>query len=80
VSSEPTTTAATINGVFRFVLLRPDGEPNDPVVLVTSTSSFDLDEIITAGGEQRRVLAIPDEVSVELVAHGFAGVLVVEPA
>jgi len=80
VSFEPTTTAATINGVFRFVLLRPDAEPNDPVVLVTPTSSFDLDEIITVGGEQRRVVAIPDEVSPKLVAQGFGGVLVVEPA
>jgi hypothetical protein len=77
VSFEPSTTGATINGVFRFVLLRPDAEPNDPVVLV---SSFDLDEIITVGGEQRRVVAIPDEASVELVAQGFGGVLVVEPA
>jgi hypothetical protein len=50
VSFEPSATAATINGVFRFVLLRPDDEPNDPVVLVTSTSGFDLDESITAQG------------------------------
>jgi len=66
--------------VFRFVLLRPDAEPNDPVVLVTSSSSFEPEEIITVGGEQRRVVAIPGGVSPELVAQGFDGVLVVEPA
>ena len=65
--------------MFRFVLLRPDGEPNDPVVLVTPTRRFAVDEVFTVGGEQRRVVAIPDEVSTELVAQGFGGVLVVEP-
>jgi hypothetical protein len=71
--------AATIDWMFRFVLLYPDGEPNDPVVLVSPTSTFEIDEIITVGGEQRRVVAIEDEVSPELVAQGFGGVLVVEP-
>jgi len=62
------------------VLLLPDGEPNDPVVLVTTSARFEIDEVVTVGGEQRRIVAIPDEVPTELVAQGFGGVLVVEPA
>ena len=63
------------------MLLRPDGEPSDPAVLLTPIPNWEVGEVIAQWeGERLRVVAIPPDTSDELVAKGFSGVLVVEPA
>jgi hypothetical protein len=61
------------------MLLHPDGEPNDPLVLNTTTVYFEVDDIITVGGQQRRVVAVLSETPDGLAARGFGGLLIVEP-
>jgi hypothetical protein len=61
------------------MLLHPDGEPNDPLVLNTAAVCFEVDEIISVGGQQRRIVAVPRETPDALAARGFGGLLIVEP-
>jgi len=67
--------------MFRYLLLLPDGEPNDPAVYVTGIPNWSVDEVIMLGnGERVRVIAIADQISDELVSSGLNGVFTVEPA
>lgn len=66
--------------VFRYLLFLPDGEPNDPAVLVTAIPNWSVEEIITMGtGDRLRVIEIAAELSEALIKHGFDGVFTVEP-
>jgi hypothetical protein len=64
--------------MFRYLLVLPDDEPNDPAVFVTAVPNWSVGETIPlSAGEQMRILAI--DTPVALVDHGFTGVLTVEP-
>jgi len=67
--------------MFRYLLVMPDGEPNDPAVFITMVPNWTIGEVITLGaGDQLRLVEMDDEIAGELVARGFTGVLTVEPA
>ena len=66
--------------MFRYLLQLPDGEPNDPAVLVSAIPNWSVGEVITFGrGEQARILDIETEIDEALIEQGFNGVFVVEP-
>ncbi len=66
--------------VFRYLLVLPDDEPNDPASFVTAVPNWSVGETITLGeGEQLRILGIEAEIAL-LVDRGFDGVFTVEPA
>jgi len=72
---------ATVSGVFSYLLVLPDGEPNDPACLVSMIPNFSVDEIITLGGGERlRILEITTDVDELLLARGMRAVFTVEPA
>jgi hypothetical protein len=66
--------------MFRFMLLLPDDEPNDPAVFLTPVPYWSVgDAIILGEGERLRILGIETEITDVLVDHGFNGVFTVEP-
>ena len=66
--------------MFRLLLVLPDGQPNDPALVVTAVANWSVEEEIVLGdGERLRVVGIADQIADELVAHGISGVLTVEP-
>jgi hypothetical protein len=66
--------------MFKFLLVLPDGEPHDPAVLVSAVPNWTVGETFMLGrGQQRRILAIDDNVDDELIARGIGAVFTVEP-
>jgi len=66
--------------MFRYLLVLPDDEPNDPASWATAVPNWSVGETIMLGeGERLRILGIETEIADVLVDHGFNGVLTVEP-
>ena len=66
--------------MFCYLLVLPDGVPNDPASFLTAVPNWSVGETIVLGeGEQLRILAIETEIADVLVDHGFNGVFTVEP-
>jgi hypothetical protein len=64
--------------MFRYLLVLPDDEPNDPAAFITAVPNWSVGETIMLGeGEQLRILAI--ETSIAAVDHGFTGIFTVGP-
>ena len=66
--------------LFCFLLVLPDGEPNDPASFVSAIPNWSVGEVITLGrGEQLRILAIEFGLHDELVTRGVSGIFTVAP-
>jgi hypothetical protein len=66
--------------VFRYLLVLPDDEPNDPASFVTAVPNWGVGETIALGGGERlRILGVETSIAAVL-ERGFDGVFTVEPA
>ena len=69
-----------MSAMFRYLLVLRNDEPNDPASWVTAVPNWSVGETIMLGeGEPFRILGIETEIADVLVAHGFTGVVTVEP-
>src|SRR5262245_61219094 len=80
-SSDVRPRVATVSGVFRHLLVLPDGELNEPPVYVTPVPNYGVGETFMLGdGERLRILGIAPVLVDELVELGIGSVFTVEPA
>jgi hypothetical protein len=67
--------------VFRYLLVRPDGEVTDPAVFMTDVPTWKLGDVFQIGdGSRWRLLAVEADIDLEFVAHGINAIWWVEPA
>ena len=72
--------AATIQAVFKYLLVLENGEPVDPAAFVVATPTWRVgNEFFTGQGQFSRILGIETEIADELLARGFNAVWTVEP-
>jgi hypothetical protein len=62
---------------FRYLLVRPDGEPADPGMFLTAIPNWKVGDEFLAGSDLRKFRIL--DVNSEQVPDGAHGVLTVEP-